>query len=112
MYRIKVWIPIEVEPEADTQYATKEDAEKEIPQLEEMQPENIYEVIESETPFIHADAWRQLNADSIISSIDIGLSVLKEKEGFDKEHHGQLLVVIEEIAKMMVREIPTEEVKA
>jgi|GEM_PF-4034540 len=105
MYKIKTWIPVEVEPEADTQYDTREAAEKEVLQMEEMQPENIYEVIENETPFIHADTWRQVNADSIISSIDIGLSVLKEKEGFSKEHHGQLLVLIEEIARMLVREI-------
>ena len=97
MYRIKTWIPIEVKAEEDVQYITKEDAEKEIAQLEEMQQENIYEVVETEAPFIHADQWRQLNANDIISSMDIGLSVLKEKEGFDKEHHGELLVLIEEI---------------
>ena len=112
MFRIKTWIPIDAKPEEDMQYNTKEDAEKEIAQLGEMSLENIYEVVETEAPFIHADQWRQLNTDSIISSIDIGLSVLKEKEGFGEEHRGQLLVLIEEIAKMMVREIPTEEVKA
>ena len=96
MFRIKTWIPIEVEAEEDVQYNTKEDAENEIAQLEEMQPENKYEIVEAERDFIHADRWRQLNADDIISSIDIGLSVLKEKEGFGKEHHGQLLVLIED----------------
>jgi len=104
-YRIKVWIPVEVDPKEDTQYVTREDAEKEQAQLEEMQPENIYEIVENETPFIHADTWRQLNADSIISSIDIGLSVLKEKEGFNKERHGQLCILIGEIAKMMLRDV-------
>ena len=89
MYRIKVWIPVDIDSKEDTQYITKEDAEKEIAQLEEMQPENIYEVVETEAPFIHADTWRELNADSIISSMGIGLSVLKEKEGFDKEHHAK-----------------------
>ena len=158
MFRIKTWIPIEANAEEDTQYITKEDAENEIAQLGETQPENIYEVVEEHNcahhiaysdkyefigdavlfygkcsvcgkelvhtfygeknarerneGFIHSDTWKQLNANDIISSIDIGLSVLNEKEGFDKEHHGQLLVLIEEIAKMMVRTIPTEEAKA
>ena len=112
MYRIKVWIPVEVDPKEDPQYITKEDAENEIAQLEEMQPENIYKVVENEAPFIHADQWREMTTNDIISSMDIGLSVLKEKEGFGKEHHGELLVLIEEIAKMMVRTIPTEETKA
>ena len=106
MFRIKVWIPVETDPKEDVQYITKEDAENEIAQLEEMQPENIYEVIESdkEGAFIHADQWREMTTNDIISSMDIGLSVLKEKEGFGKEHHGQLLVLIEEIAEMLVRE--------
>ena len=104
MFRIKTWIPI-VETKEDIQYKIKEDAEKEQAQLEEMQPENIYEVVETEALFIHADTWRPLTANDIISSMDIGLSVLKEKEGFNKEHHGQLWLLVEEIAKMMVREI-------
>jgi len=64
MFRIKTWIPIEADPKEDTQYITKKDAEKEIAQLEEMQPENIYKVVENEAPFIRADTWRQLNADN------------------------------------------------
>jgi len=55
--------------------------------------------------FIHADQWRELTASNIISSMDIGLTVLKEKEGFSKEYHGQLLVLIEEIAKMLARDV-------
>ena len=43
MFRIKAWIPAEVDPKEDMQY-TREDAEKEKAQLEEMQPENIYEI--------------------------------------------------------------------
>ena len=63
------------------------------------------EVEANDEGFIHADQWRELTANSIISSVDIGLSVLKEKEGFGKEYHGQLLVLIEEIAKMLAREV-------
>lgn len=54
---------------------------------------------------IHADQWRELTASNIISSMDIGLTVLKEKEGFSKEYHGQLLVLIEEIVKMLARDV-------
>lgn len=46
MFRIKAWIPAEVDPEEDMQYITKEDAEKVKAQLDEMQPENIYEIEE------------------------------------------------------------------
>ena len=60
---------------------------------------------ETDEGFIHADQWRELTANGIISSVDIGLSVLKEKEGFGKEYHGQLLVLIEEIAKMLAMEV-------
>ena len=60
---------------------------------------------ESESSFIRADKWRKMDANGIISSIDIGLSVLKEKEGFSKEYLGQLLVLIEEIAKMLARDV-------
>jgi len=107
MFRIKTWIPVETDPEEDMQYNTREDAEKEKAQLEEMQPENKYEVIESdeEAAFVHADQWRELTANDIISSIGIGLWVLREKENFSKEYHRQLLVLIEEIAKMMLRDI-------
>ena len=106
MFRVKTWIPVEVDTEVDVQYITKEDAENEVVQLSEMQPENKYAIVESgvKADFIHADTWRQLNANTIISSVDIGLSVLKEKEGFSEEHRGQLLVLIEEIAKMLARE--------
>jgi len=106
MFRIKVWIPVEIDPKEDMQYITREAAEKEKTQLEEMHPENIYEVIDSEeAAFFHADQWRELTASDIISSIDIGLSVLKEKEGFRKEYHGQLLVLIGEIEEMMLRDV-------
>jgi len=43
MFRVKAWIPAEVEE--DMRY-TREAAEKEKAQLEEMQPENIYEIEE------------------------------------------------------------------
>lgn len=52
---------------------------------------------------IPATLWRQLNANDIISSIDVGLSVLDGKE-FSKEYH-RLLVLVEEIAKMLAREV-------
>ena len=45
VFRIKAWIPAEVDPKEDMQY-TREDAEKEKAQLEEMQPENKYEIEE------------------------------------------------------------------
>ena len=48
MFRIKAWIPVEIDPEEDVQYTTREDAEKEKAQLDEMQPENIYEIGEVE----------------------------------------------------------------
>jgi len=57
-----------------------------------------------EEGFIHADDWGKMTENDIISSIDVGLSVLDEK-GFSKENNGQLLVLIEEIAKMLVREV-------
>lgn len=48
-YRIKVWIPVEVEPEEDVEYITREEAEREKAELENMQPENIYEIREVDT---------------------------------------------------------------
>lgn len=44
MFRIKTWIPVEIDLEEDMQYITREAAEKEKAQLEEMQPENKYEI--------------------------------------------------------------------
>ena len=46
MFRIKTWIPVEIDPKEDMQYITREAAEKEKAQLEEMQPENKYEIEE------------------------------------------------------------------
>ena len=46
MFRIKAWIPAEVDPEEDMQYTTREEPEKEKAQLDEMQPENIYKIEE------------------------------------------------------------------
>ena len=85
MFRIQVLTPVDIDPEEDAQHITREDAENEIAQLEEMQPENKYEIVVSdkEGAFIHADQWKQMTANDIISSIDIGLSVLKEKEGYN-----------------------------
>lgn len=48
MFRIKTWIPVEIDPKEDMLYITREDAEKEKAQLEEMQPENKYEIEETE----------------------------------------------------------------
>ena len=45
MFRIKTWIPVEIDPEEDMLYS-REAAEKEKAQLEEMQPENRYEIEE------------------------------------------------------------------
>lgn len=46
MFRIKTWIPVEIEPEEDMLYPTIDEAEKEKAQLAEMQPENRYEIEE------------------------------------------------------------------
>jgi len=54
--------------------------------------------------FIHADDWREMSENDIISSIDVGLTVLHEKATV-KEHTGQLILLIEEIAKMLAREV-------
>jgi len=51
MFRIKTWIPVEIDPEEDMQCITRDDAEKEKAQLEEMQPENRYEIEEVERVF-------------------------------------------------------------
>jgi len=48
MYRIKVWIPVDVEPEEDTLYATRKEAEEELEHDLGMQPENRYEIEEVE----------------------------------------------------------------
>ncbi len=46
MFRIKVWIPVRIEPEEDILYTDREAAEEEKAQLEGMQPENKYEIEE------------------------------------------------------------------
>jgi len=48
MFRIKVWIPVDVEPENDVLFITREAAEEEIEHLETLQPENKYEIEEVE----------------------------------------------------------------
>ena len=82
----------------------EKETEKEKAYIQDMLDRARKAVDKSES-FIHADKWREMTANDIISSVDIGLSVLKEKEGFSKEYHGQLLVLIEEIAKMLAREV-------
>ena len=46
MFRTKTWIPVEVDPKKDVLYSRREDAEEEKARLEEMQPENRYEIEE------------------------------------------------------------------
>jgi len=45
-YKIKVWIPIEVDEAEDTIYPSLKEAEKDKESLELMQPENIYKIEE------------------------------------------------------------------
>lgn len=47
-YKIKVWIPVEVDEAEDELYETKEDAEADLGSMEMMQPENIYQIEEVE----------------------------------------------------------------
>ncbi|GAI03709.1 unnamed protein product [marine sediment metagenome] len=53
---------------------------------------------------IHPDDWRKMDEKDIISSIDVGLTVLHEKDAV-KGCSGQLIALIEEIAKMLAREL-------
>lgn len=50
MFRIKTWIPVEIEPEEDMLYPTIGEAEKEKAHLEELQPKNKYEIEEVDFP--------------------------------------------------------------
>ena len=45
-YKIKAWIPVEVEESEDEIYASEEEAEKDKESMELMQPENKYEIVE------------------------------------------------------------------
>lgn len=47
-YKIKVWMPVEVEEAEDELYNTKEDALTDLRSMELMQPENIYQIEEVE----------------------------------------------------------------
>lgn len=60
--------------------------------------------VEKEDSGIHLDDWRKMDEKDIISSIDVGLTVLHEKNA-EKECSGQLIALIEEIAKMLAREL-------
>ena len=46
MYRTKTWTPVEIDTKDDVLYSKREDAEREKARLEEMQPENKYEIEE------------------------------------------------------------------
>ena len=46
MFRTKTWIPVEIDQKEDVLYSRREDAEEEKARLEEMQPENKYEIEE------------------------------------------------------------------
>jgi hypothetical protein len=47
-YKIKCWIPVEVEEDEDTIYPSLKEAEADKESMELMQPENIYEIEEIE----------------------------------------------------------------
>lgn len=47
-YRIKSWIPVEMDDRFDGVLLTKEEAEYELQHCELMQPENKYEIVEVE----------------------------------------------------------------
>jgi hypothetical protein len=47
-YKIKVWIPVEVDEDEDELYKTREEAEADLENMEFMQPENIYQIEEVE----------------------------------------------------------------
>lgn len=48
-FKIKTWVPIDVEPEADDIYDTIEAAQDEIDHLSGMQPENCFSIVDAET---------------------------------------------------------------
>lgn len=50
--------------------------------------------------FIHASDWRRLDTDELISSVDVGLRVLHDRD-FNWNQSNQLLAMIENIAKML-----------
>ena len=47
-FKIKCWIPVDVEDEEDTIYDSEEEVRKDLDSMELMQPENIYEIVEIE----------------------------------------------------------------
>lgn len=47
-YKIKCWIPVEIEEEEEIIYTTMEEARAEITNMELMQPENIFKIEEIE----------------------------------------------------------------
>ena len=47
-YKIKCWIPVEIEESEDTTYNSRIEAEKDKDSMELMQPENIYKIEEIE----------------------------------------------------------------
>lgn len=49
-YVIKTWIEVEVNPEDEQIYETRKEAELTTDHLEQMHPENVYEIVELEEP--------------------------------------------------------------
>lgn len=47
-FKMKCWIALEVAPENDEIYVNRADAQVALEQAEMMQPENKYEIVESE----------------------------------------------------------------
>lgn len=46
MFRIKVWIPVEIDPDEDTKYTTRGEAQIHKEHMEMFHPGNIYEIEE------------------------------------------------------------------
>ena len=67
--------------------------------LVELKDDDILAIIKARKS-IHASDWRGLDTDEIISSVDVGLRVLHDRD-FNWNQSHQLLAMIENIAKML-----------